>query len=671
MSETLQHWRAERDEDDIQWLILDKHDSSTNTLAKPVLEELDQLLKKAEASVPKGLVIRSGKANGFIAGADITEFTGYSDTGEIETYVRQGRAIFDRLAALPCPTVALIHGFCMGGGLELALACRYRIVRSDTRLALPEILLGIHPGLGGTVRMTRLIPAPTAMNLMLTGRSVDGRTAKRMGLVHVATEQRHMEAAARDAVTRGLKSRRPWHTGLWNSAPVRPLLANVMRRKTSEKVRADHYPAPFALIDLWRRHGGNAKAMADAETVSMAKLMIGDTAQNLIRVFFLRERLKSLGKGQGAGIDRLHVVGAGIMGGDIAAWSALQGINVTVQDQTPERLAPALGRAAALFKRRLKYEGKIAPALDRLTPDLEGAGVPRADLVIEAIIEEREAKQALFRQIEPRLKPHALLASNTSSIPLEVLAEALERPDRLVGIHFFNPVDRMPLVEVVYGKATSDATKATAQAFVCQIDRLPLPVKSAPGFLVNRVLMPYLLEAVMAVESGLEAALVDAAAEAFGMPMGPIELADRVGLDICSNVGKELGGEIPKLLAEKVDSGQLGVKSGEGFYRYKAGKPDKRAPRTQSADADLQDRLILPLINACVACLREKIIEDGDLIDAGLIFGTGFAPFRGGPIRYATNRGPQDIVKCLERLEGQFGPRFHPDPGWQTEFETS
>ncbi|MEN8259705.1 MAG: 3-hydroxyacyl-CoA dehydrogenase NAD-binding domain-containing protein, partial [Pseudomonadota bacterium] len=643
-------------------------DSGTNTLSNAVLEELDQVLKDIEASGPKGLIIRSGKTSGFIAGADITEFTVFEDTAQIEKYVRQGREILDRLAAMPFPTVALIHGFCMGGGLELALACRYRIARSDSRLALPEILLGIHPGLGGTVRMTRLLPAPAAMNLMLTGRGVDARTAKRMGMVHLVAEQRHLEKAARDAVIRGLKARQPWHVPLWNSGPVRALLAKVIRRKTEEKVRADHYPAPFALIDLWRRYGGDAKAMADAETVSIAKLMTGDTAQNLIRVFFLRERLKSLGKSQDIDIRHLHVVGAGIMGGDIAAWSALQGLKVTVQDQSPERLAPAIGRAAGLFKKRLKYEAKISAAMDRLIPDIRGYGVRQADIVIEAIIADRNAKQGLFREIEPRLKPHALLSSNTSSIPLEILAEALERPEQLVGIHFFNPVDRMPLVEVVHGAATSDKTKAIAQAFVCRIDRLPLPVKSSPGFLVNRVLMPYLLEAVSVLEEGTGPAVIDAAAESFGMPMGPIELADRVGLDICLNVAKELGGEIPTMLQGKVDQGRLGRKSGHGFYRYKAGKPEKPAVKATAADPDLQDRLILSLINACVACLREKVIEDGSLVDAGLIFGTGFAPFRGGPIHYAKKRGPKEIVKRLEQFEQQFGPRFRPDPGWRTEF---
>ncbi|MGH8471690.1 MAG: 3-hydroxyacyl-CoA dehydrogenase NAD-binding domain-containing protein, partial [Gammaproteobacteria bacterium] len=562
------------------------------------------------------------------------------------------------------PTVALIHGFCLGGGLELALACCYRIARSDAKLGLPEIKLGIHPGFGGTVRLTRRLPLTQAIDLMLTGRTLDAKSAKRMGLVDVVTEERHLATAARSTIQNGLKRRRSPLVPLLNSSVARPLLAKIMRRKTEKKVRPEHYPAPYALIDLWREHGGDRNAMLTAEAASVARLITGDTAQNLIRVFFLRERLKSLGKGSDVEFKRVHVVGAGTMGGDIAAWCALQGLYVTVQDQSHDRLAPAMERAARLFRGKIKEGGKQREAFDRLLPDLEGHGLAQADVVIEAIVEDPDAKRDLFAQIEPRLNGEAVLATNSSSIALEELSQALRAPGRLVGMHFFNPVAKMPLVEVIRGQDSSDDAYALAQAFAQRIDRLPLPVRSSPGFLVNRALMPYLLEAVKLLEEGVAAPTIDAAAEAFGMPMGPLELADRVGLDICLDVAKHLDSQVPDKLRELVENKHTGHKSGQGFYRYRDGVAQKGSAR--EIDQDLQDRLILPLLNACVLCLREEIVEDADLVDAGLIFGTGFAPFRGGPMNYIRNRGREKIIERLEEFAQRFGERYCPDPGWRS-----
>ena len=666
------HWHGRRDEDNIHWLTLDKDGSNTNTLSQDVLAAFEAVLDELGVTPPAGLVIRSGKANGFIAGADISEFKGLRDAGEVERLIRHGHAILDRLEALPYPTVALINGFCLGGGLELALACRYRVAGEDARLGLPEVRLGIHPGLGGTARLTRLIPAPAAMGLMLTGRTLRARAARRMGIVDAVTQQRHFERAARWAVTKGLKTRRrPVLTALSNLMPVRWGLAQVMQRQVAEKARRAHYPAPYALIDLWTRHGGNKKDMLKHEARSIAGLITGDTAQNLVRVFFLNEQLKALGGETGREFKHVHVIGAGTMGGDIAAWCAMQGLHVTLQDRAPEFIAPAIGRAAKLYRRRLREGHLVRAALDRLIPDIAGDGIRRADVIIEAVPEVLELKHQIYRDAESRMRPDALLATNTSSIPLEELGKALANPERLIGLHFFNPVAQMPLLEVVRSATSGAAEIDAGLAFARRIDKLPLPVKSAPGFLVNRALTPYLMAAVELLDEGHPAAAIDEAAEVFGMPMGPLELADAVGLDICLHVGQILAGgtswQAPKGLTRKVEQGHLGRKSGQGFYHYdKKGKPVKaKAQDSATALAALQDRLLLPLLNTCVACWREKLVDGEDLVDAGMIFGTGFAPFRGGPMHYVRTSDAKAMLAKLKVLAERHGPLYEPDPGWE------
>lgn len=670
------HWHGERDAESIHWLTFDKSDSDVNTLSQDVLAAFGVVLDELDANPPAALVIRSGKSNGFIAGADIEEFKGLTDSGEVEALVRRGHAIIDRLEALPYPTIALINGFCLGGGLELALACRYRVANNEARIGLPEVRLGIHPGLGGTARLTRLIPAPSAMGLMLTGRTLRARAAKRMGIVDAVTETRHFERAARWAASKGLKTRRrPMLTALSNVLPVRWVLAQVMRRQVAAKARPSHYPAPYALIDLWLRYGGRKATLLKQEVRSIAKLIVTDTAQNLVRVFFLNERLKKLGDGDKRSFRHVHVIGAGTMGGDIAAWCALQGMRVTVQDRAPEFIAPAIGRAAKLFRRRLREGYKVRAALDRLIPDVDGIGLERADAIIEAVPEVLEIKQQVFRDAEKRARPDALLATNTSSIPLERIGEALEKPERLVGLHFFNPVAQMPLLEVVHAKSSGKEETAAAAAFARAIDKLPLPVVSKPGFLVNRVLMPYLLAAAQLMEEGHAPADIDAAAEAFGMPMGPLELADAVGIDVCLHVAGILAPtpdwQPPKALSRLMEQGHLGRKSGQGIYRYdKKGKPDKgktagaRANAAAGSDAGLQERLILPLLNVCVACWREKLVDGRDMVDAGIIFGTGFAPFRGGPMHYIAASDTAAMKARLAAFAERHGAVYAPDPGW-------
>ena len=665
------HWKMRADENGIVWLLLDKKDTSTNTLSEDVLTELDAALAKIEQDRPRALVIRSAKQNGFIAGADISEFRGVTDPAKIEAIIARGHGVLDRLDRLPLPTVAVIHGYCLGGGLEVALACDHRIAIDDASFGFPEVLLGLHPGLGGTVRLTRLVSPVEAMTMMLTGKTQRARAAKSLGIVDAVTQERHVIGAVRAAVDGSLKMHRPGMlVGLLNSSPARALLAPRMRRETEKKAPRRFYPAPHALIDLWAEHGGSAAAMQKAEIASFARLLVTETAQNLVRVFFLRNNLKGLAGGTWSG-KRVHVIGAGAMGGDIAAWCAWHGFTVSLADMKAEPIGGAIKRAAELYgKIGRDNRRRIRDSLDRLIPDLRGEGVTSADLIIEAVPETLSLKQKVYAGIEPKLKAGAVLATNTSSIPLEQLREGLKRPERLIGVHFFNPVSRMELVEVVSHDKVADDVQSAAHAFLGKIDRLVAPVKSAPGFLVNRALTPYLLEAMVMLDQGMKKETIDKAAEDFGMPMGPIELADQVGLDICLHVAETLRANLkrempdpPQWLKDKVAKGELGKKSGKGFYEWKDGHAVK-GHDGGSLPPDATDRLILPMLDVCVTCLREGVVANEEIIDGAMIFATGFAPFRGGPMHYARARGVDDVRQTLARLSSAYGTRFQPDPGW-------
>jgi 3-hydroxyacyl-CoA dehydrogenase/enoyl-CoA hydratase/3-hydroxybutyryl-CoA epimerase len=617
----MRHWNILREADGFATLVFDKAGASTNTLSAEALAEFNEALEALDREPPKALIVRSGKASGFIAGADVDEFGAIATEEGAIALVKRGWDAFERLAAVRYPTLALIRGFCLGGGLELALACRYRVAVDE-------------PGIR---RLPRLTGAPAALDMMLTGKTVDARRAKRMGIVDEAVPPRIMENTAR-GVLKALPAPRklPFAQALTLNPLVRRVVAAQARKQVARRARREHYPAPYAILDLFAKHDGDALAPPSGDPASITTLVRTPTAGNLIRVFRLQERLKSLGKEGAFQPQHVHVVGAGTMGGDIAAWCALRGLTVTLQDQDAARLAPAMGRAAKLFTDRLRDERRVRDALDRLAPDVAGHGMARADVVIEAIFENVEAKRALFADVERKAKPEAILATNTSSIPLEDIAGALADPSRLCGIHFFNPVARMMLVEIVVGARTRREVAADAAAFVRAIDKLPLPVKSAPGFLVNRILAPYMAAAFRAVDEGIAPEAIDEAALAFGMPMGPIELADTVGLDIAVAVGKLLGsgGEPPRKLMELVAAGHLGRKSGRGFYAWTGSRPAKQPPGV--VPAGLADRLVEPFVAEAKAALAQGIVGDADLVDAGAIFGTGFAPFRGGPLHYAS-----------------------------------
>ena len=667
----LVHWKPDRRSDGFLVLSLDRADERVNALSRPVIDELDAMLERIALDPPKGVVIRSAKAAGFIPGADIKGFEQIEARGEVEDWIRRGQLVYQRLAELPCPTVAAIHGHCMGGGTELALACRYRVASKDdsTRIGLPEVKLGIYPGWGGSVRLPRLVGAPAAFDMMLTQRNLTASAARAIGLVdRVVEPSRLLEAAIgllQQRPVRPLKQRAlAWLTNTW---PARQLLAPQMVKQVARKARKEHYPAPYALISTWQRSGGlPIHAALKAEARSVVALARTPTARNLVRVFFLMERLKGLG-GKDHGISHVHVVGAGVMGGDIAAWCALRGFDVTLQDRGMQYVLPAMDRAAKLFEKRVKDPDKRATTAARLVADVEGAGVAKADLVIEAIFENADAKRALYATLEETMKPEALLVSNTSSIPLTELRSGLKRQSQFAGLHYFNPVALMPLVEIVRHDFMAPEMERRLAAFCRAIDKLPVPVAGSPGFLVNRILAPYMQEAIICYSEGIPGAAIDKAALKFGMPMGPIELVDTVGLDVAASVGKIMadfhGQALPD--AFKVEEGKRGKKDGQGLYRWENDKPVKPPlPSGYQAPTDLEDRLVLALLNEAVSCLHDGVVADADLLDAGVIFGTGFAPFRGGPIQYIRSVGAATLKARLEQLAARYGDRFTPRPGW-------
>ena len=639
------NWRFDVDVENIGWLTIDTPNAPVNTLSRQSIGELEAIILRVEDLVATGevvgLVIQSGKESGFIAGADVTEFDSMSDPAVLPEALKRAHAVMDRIENMRAPVVAAIHGFCLGGGLELALACHYRIAVNDdkTRIGFPEVNLGIFPGFGGTGRSIRQAGPVPAMQAMLTGRMLKAGAARGMGLVDKLVRHRdtlHWEA--RKAVLQKRRSTpAPLIQRIMAWGPIRERIVRTMRAETSKKARIEHYPAPHALIDLFEKHGDDWRAMVDGEAAGFVPLMASDTARNLRRVFFLSEGLKKQGL-RGAEkpvFRRVHVIGAGVMGGDIAAWCALRGLGVTLQDLDMERITPALVRAKSLFKKRLKGRTEVASAVARLEADPTGKGIARADVIIEAVVENLEIKRKIFADVEAKASKTAILATNTSSIELERIAEGLADPSRLVGLHFFNPVAQLPLVEIIRSTFNDDADAARAASFALAIGKSPVLVKSAPGFLVNRVLMPYMLGAVERVEKGESKELLDAAAVAFGMPMGPIELMDTVGLDVGQSVARELGQSVPEnsRFMALVNQKKLGRKTGEGFYKWVDGRAQKGEVPAHADLAGLGRELVKPLVDTTEIVVGEGVVASADLADIGVILGTGFAPFLGGPMQ--------------------------------------
>jgi 3-hydroxyacyl-CoA dehydrogenase/enoyl-CoA hydratase/3-hydroxybutyryl-CoA epimerase len=637
-------WHLRKQADGTATLSMDVPGKPQNTLGREALETFEAYLDEIEKAPPKALFIRSGKAAGFIAGADIEELSGASPE-ELKALIDQGHRALNRLEALPCPTVAMINGACLGGGLEVALACDHRVADLTASFGFPEVQLGLHPGLGGTERFPHLVEPATALQLMLTGKTIDAAKAKTIGLVRDAVPGRHLRAASRAAAEAGKqKKKRGLLDALKHSieftGPGRRFIAGRARKETAKRFSKEHYPAPFALIDLFEE-GAGSDASLEAEARSFVDLSQTQAAKNLIGLFLRREALKrEARRPKGHDISHVHVIGAGTMGADIAMWTAMNGFTVTLQDIDNEVIAKAMGRAHKWMDGKRDRSDDIRDPQDRLIPDPKGDGVRSADLIIEAGPEKAEIKQKIYDGLVGKLKSRAIIATNTSSIRLETLAEGLRGPlaGRFVGLHFFNPVTKMPLVEIVSGGKTTKETQARALAFIEAIDKLPLPVRSAPGFLVNRILTPYLLEAVKLIDEGHKPEEVDAAAERFGMQQGPVEVADTVGLDICLEVGRVLARELdhieepPQRLIDKVEAGDLGRKTGQGFYVWKDGDPKKGDVDTPASDLEnIENRLLSPLYEEARRVLDEGIVASEDHLDLGAVFGSGFAPFRGGP----------------------------------------
>lgn len=630
----MKHWSLHVDADGVAWATLDKPDTDINVLDREVLAEFAQVLDSFDERPPRALIIRSAKA-GFIAGADIDEFDTLLDVPAVHALVARGWDLYNRLAAVPYPSCALVRGFCVGGGLELALACQRIVAIEDdsTRFGLPEVMLGIVPGWGGMLRLPQRIGAPAALDMMLTGRLVDARRARALGLVDAVAPPRLARVIARETALSGQR-RRPGLVQRLLNGPLRALVAWQVRKRLASRVRREHYQAPWAILETWQHFDGNALAVPDAHPASLATLLHSPTTASLLRLFRLRERLRSAAApaaGPWSG-RHVHVIGAGVMGGDIATWCAMHGLDVTLQDQDMARIAPALTRAAASCRKKYRNDARALRAtLDRIVADPQGRGLARADLVIEAVVERLDVKQAVLRDVQLRVRPDTVIASNTSSLRIEDIAAGLPEPGRLVGIHFFNPVAKMPLVEVVRSQSCAPADFERAMGFVRFIDKLPLAVRSAPGFLVNAVLAPYMFEAMRCIDEGIAPEAVDRAALDFGMAMGPVELADTVGLDVALAAGAQLIAvdQPPACLSRLVAVGKLGRKSGEGFYVWQNGQALKQPA---SAPEGLARRLILPLIHAAQRCVDARVVEDAALADAGVIFGAGFAPYTGGPL---------------------------------------
>ena len=653
MTETpldLKDWRFTVDAESIAWAVFDREGESVNSLGRNPIQEFTAIVEWMETHIDergvRGLGILSGKPRSFVVGADIREFADLDTEEKVFEAMTPVLDMLDRLEALKVPVACGIHGPCLGGGLELALACDYRIAtRLDaTRIGFPEVKLGIFPGFHGTARSIRQAGPAAAMQSMLTGSMMRASLCRRIGYIdELVNSPLQLRWSVRKAILKKRKSRPAgWSKWIMGKAPIRSFVAQNIQTKTEAKVRQEHYPAPFALIELFRKYGGNYNKIKSAETRLFAPLMVGNASRNLRRVFHLSEQLKGQApKNLGFKPLRVHVIGAGVMGADIAGFCVAAGMQVSLQDLSPEVIKKGIKAQDNLFRRRFKTKAELDAAHARLIADPEGDRVSRADVVIEAIVEKLDIKQKLFSELEPRLKPGAVLATNTSSIMIEDIAEPLKDPGRLVGIHFFNPVAQMPLVEIVKGAHSRDDEVQKGCAFVAAIGKFPLIVKSVPGFLVNRVLAPYMFDAFQRLEAGENIAEIDEAAKVFGMPMGPIELADTVGLDVCAHVGEVLkGGVEGTKLSEMVASGKLGKKSGQGFYRWHNGKPiSGRVKLSQSKLEELGRELVQPLIDECIKCRDEGVVATSDLVDAGVIFGTGFAPFRGGPLHYIQSIG--------------------------------
>ncbi|MGB1057297.1 MAG: 3-hydroxyacyl-CoA dehydrogenase NAD-binding domain-containing protein [Candidatus Puniceispirillaceae bacterium] len=634
----LQHWSVSVDADNLCWLTLDVAGKSVNVLTHAVMAELGQILDWLDQQdTIAGIGMLSGKPGGFVYGADIAEFELLTTADDVLQHMQMVHGLFNRIESFGAPTIVGIDGIAVGGGLEIALTFDRLLTTASnkTKLGFPEVNLGILPGYGGSGRAYGRVGTAVVTEMMMSGKPLSANAALAAGLIdETVDDAADLQPTMATWLTQQSQQKPP-RQQRENTADQSAL--DAARAQFLKRLRADHTPAPFAIIDHVARHGHSAAAMSAGEMDIFPDLMVGTASKNLRRLYYLTDKVRKTARGNSA-IQNLHVVGAGVMGGDIAAVAAMSGLNVTLTDMNETAMNAAIDRAAQLFARRLKSDDKITAARNRLTADPDGHGAAHADLVIEAVAEKLPVKQAVFAALEQVIKPDAILATNTSAIPLEDIAAALQDPSRLIGLHFFNPVPVLPLVEVIWSQYSNQDFVTRGMQFAGQIGKMPIRCQSAPGFLVNRALLPYMFKAVEAVAAGEDADQIDESLVDFGMPMGPIELCDQVGLDVCLDVGMVLGiaPAAEAVLREKCEAQNLGRKTGTGFYQWDGNLPIRpRAAVDAVRMADIAAAMLAPMIEQCQQAVDEGVVDSADSADAGMIFGTGFPGFRGGPLHWS------------------------------------
>ncbi|HSM36146.1 MAG TPA: 3-hydroxyacyl-CoA dehydrogenase NAD-binding domain-containing protein [Longimicrobiales bacterium] len=686
-------------DDGIAFVVFDRPDAKVNLLTMSVLRDLSGILEDIEqhaaARTVDAVVIKSGKPGSFIAGVDVEAIRGVEDPVVGARLASEGQATFNRLEGLAVPTVAAIDGPCMGGGTELVLSCDYRIASDSerTKIALPEVRLGILPGFGGTTRLPRLVGLQAALDIILTGKNVRPGKALRIGLVDEVVAdtiiQRRAAEVARSLADGGTPARKRRRRSvlqrfLEDTAPGRRVVLREARKRVMKET-GGHYPAPLAILDTVRRTMSLPVEKAlEIEARAIGRLVATDVSKNLIHVFRLMEGAKKKApRGESATIDRIAVLGAGVMGGGIAHLAASQGVEVRMKDIDNRGLSAGLRAARERVdrsrERRHLDERKADAIMSRISPTLTYEGFASVDLVIEAVVEKMAVKKAVLGEAEEVTSEDTVSCSNTSTLSITEMQSALARPGRFCGLHFFNPVHRMPLVEVIRGAATTDDTLATAFAFALQLGKIPVVVEDGPGFLVNRILGPYLNEAGWLLEDGASVEAVDAALVDFGMPMGPFRLLDEVGLDVARHAADVLHDAFGERMAPSpvmealAGTERLGRKGGRGFYRYEGGKEagldedvfadlDGRGAPTDSGvpEREILDRCLFVMVNEAARVLEDGIARDAGDVDLAMITGTGFPPFRGGLLRWADATGLRAIVDRLEELAAVHGSRFRP-----------
>lgn len=706
---------------DFWFLTFDLPGEKVNKLSEAVMREFEQVLVSLEAKpgfAPGGtdriaaLILRSGKRGNFIAGADIDMIQATQNAAQAQALSAGGQALMNRWEDLPFPTIAAIDGAALGGGCEFALACRALVMSDDAaRIGLPEVLLGLVPGMGGCVRLPRKLGLAQAFDLILTGKTLNGERAYKAGLADAVIPAQDFEGSVLNWVERNLSSlngglrlaREPRLGGtggamgsLLEKTPVgRMVVFNKARGGVMAQTKGN-YPAPLAAIEVLKKTGASYgpklkgrprdKALA-VEAEAFGKLAATDVSKNLIRLFFLTEAVKKTnGVAGGASVAQkvssAGVLGAGVMGGGIAQLFAEKGILARMKDLNAAALGLGIQAANKIFlsqvrKRRISRREALQK-LNFIAPALDFAGFKSVDVVVEAIVENMDIKKKVLADLENHVSPTCVIASNTSSLSISEMQKAFANPDRFAGMHFFNPVHRMPLVEVIRGDKSSDAAVATVFELSKKLGKTPIVVKDAPGFLVNRLLAPYLNEATYVLADGAPVSEIDSALVTFGMPMGPIELIDEVGVDVAEKVAHILNDAFGARMTacplnSKISGAQrLGKKNGKGFYLYDP-KTRKRqdddgiyalmglTPRPGAVAApEIVERCILPMINEAARCLEEGVVATASDVDLGMIMGTGFPPFRGGLLRYADSLGVDAVVEKLKGYQARFGARYEP-----------